>query len=103
MAPVDGSAPCLPDTASLLALGRRGGRLIELTPREFALLECLMRAPGKALSRALILEKVWGCSKHPLTNIVDVYIRQPRRKVDRDAPPALVQTVRGFGYKLRNS
>jgi two-component system, OmpR family, response regulator len=82
---------------------RRGERLIELTPREFALLECLMRAPGKVLSRALILEKVWGCSKHPLTNVVDVYIRQLRRKVDRDAPAALIQTVRGFGYKLRNS
>ena len=82
---------------------RRGERLIELTPREFALLECLMRAPGKVLSRALILEKVWGCSKHPLTNVVDVYIRQLRRKVDRDAPAALIQTVRGFGYKLRNA
>jgi DNA-binding response OmpR family regulator/HAMP domain-containing protein len=82
---------------------RRGERLIELTPREFALLECLMRTPGKVLSRALILEKVWGCSKHPLTNVVDVYIRQLRRKIDRDPPAALIQTVRGFGYKLRNS
>jgi two-component system, OmpR family, response regulator len=81
---------------------RRGERLIELTPREFALLECLMRAPGKVLSRALILEKVWGFSKHPLTNVVDVYIRQLRRKIDNDAPAALIQTVRGFGYKLRN-
>jgi DNA-binding response OmpR family regulator len=61
-----------------------------------------MRAPGKVLSRTLILETVWGCSKHPLTNVVDVYIRQLRRKVDRDAPVALIQTVRGFGYKLRN-
>jgi DNA-binding response OmpR family regulator len=61
-----------------------------------------MRAPGKVLSRTLILEKVWGCSKHPLTNVVDVYIRQLRRKVDRDAPVALIQTVRDFGYKLRN-
>jgi DNA-binding response OmpR family regulator len=82
---------------------RRGDRLIELTPREFALLECLMRAPGKVFSRPLILEKVWGCSKHPLTNVVDVYIRQLRNKVDRDAPVALIQTVRGFGYKLRSS
>jgi hypothetical protein len=64
-----------------------------LTPREFALLECLMRAPGKVLSRALILEKVWGCSKHPLTNVVDVCIRQLRRKLDRNAPAALIQTV----------
>jgi DNA-binding response OmpR family regulator len=62
-----------------------------------------MRAPGKVLSRALILEKVWGCSKHPLTNVVDVYIRQLRLKFDRDAPVALIQTVRGFGYKLRST
>jgi two-component system OmpR family response regulator len=80
---------------------RRGDRPIELTPREFALLECLLRAPGKVLSRPHILEKVWGCSKDPLTNVVDVYIRQLRRKVDRDAPIPLIQTVRGFGYKIR--
>jgi two-component system, OmpR family, response regulator len=82
---------------------RRGQRLIELTPREFALLECLMRSPGKVLSRPFLLEKVWGCSKHPLTNVVDVYIRQLRRKLDGAAPVSLIQTVRGFGYKLRNS
>jgi two-component system, OmpR family, response regulator len=82
---------------------RRGERLIELTPREFALLECLMRSPGKVLSRPFLLEKVWGYSKHPLTNVVDVYIRQLRRKVDRGAPVPLIQTVRGFGYKLRTS
>jgi two-component system, OmpR family, response regulator len=81
---------------------RRGDRLIELTPREFALLECLMRSPGKVLSRAVILEKVWGVSRHPLTNVVDVYIRQLRRKLDRDAPLPLIQTVRGFGYKIRD-
>lgn len=81
---------------------RRGGRLIELTPREFALLECLMHTPGQVLSRPLILEKVWGCSRHPLTNVVDVYIRQLRRKIDRDATIPLIQTVRGFGYKLRS-
>jgi two-component system, OmpR family, response regulator len=80
---------------------RRGDRAIQLTPREFALLECLMRAPGKVLSRPQILEKVWGCSKDPLTNVVDVYIRQLRRKLDRDAPVPLIQTVRGFGYKIR--
>jgi two-component system OmpR family response regulator len=81
---------------------RRGDRPIQLTPREFALLECLMRSPGKVLSRPLILEKVWGCSRHPLTNVVDVYIRQLRRKVDQDAPIPLLQTVRGFGYKIRS-
>jgi two-component system, OmpR family, response regulator len=80
---------------------RRADRPIQLTPREFALLECLLRAPGKVLSRPHILEKVWGCSKDPLTNVVDVYIRQLRRKVDRDARVPLIQTVRGFGYKIR--
>jgi DNA-binding response OmpR family regulator len=80
---------------------RRGGRLVELTPREFALLECLMCSPGKAVSRPLILEKVWGYSGHPLTNVVEVYIRHLRRKVDQDAPLPLIETVRGFGYRIR--
>ena len=60
-----------------------------------------MRSAGKVVSRRRILEKVWGCFKHPLTNVVEVYIRQLRRKIDRDAAPPLIQTVRGFGYKLR--
>jgi len=81
---------------------RRGGHLIALTPREFALLECLLGAPGQVLSRSLILEKVWGFSKHPLTNVVDVYIRQLRRKIDVNGAVPLIQTVRGFGYKLRS-
>ncbi len=81
---------------------RRGERAVELTPREFALLDYLMHSAGKVLSRALILEKVWGCSSHPLTNVVEVYIRQLRRKLDQDGAP-LIQTVRGFGYKLRDS
>jgi DNA-binding response OmpR family regulator len=79
----------------------RGERLIPLTPREFSLLECLMGSPGKVVSRTQILEQVWGCSKHPLTNVVEVYIRQLRRKVDQGAPP-LIETVRGFGYKMRS-
>jgi DNA-binding response OmpR family regulator len=80
---------------------RRGDRLVELTPREFALLECLMRSPGKVVGRPLILEKVWGYSGHPLTNVVEVYIRHLRRKVDQDAPIPLIETVRGFGYRIR--
>jgi two-component system, OmpR family, response regulator len=79
----------------------RGERLLALTPREFSLLECLMAAPGKVVSRAQILEQVWGCSTHPLTNVVEVYIRQLRRKVEQGAPEPLIQTVRGFGYKIR--
>jgi DNA-binding response OmpR family regulator len=80
---------------------RRGDRPVQLTPKEFALLECLMRTPGKVVSRALILEQVWGCSSHPLTNVVEVYIRHLRRKVDQGAPIPLIETVRGFGYRIR--
>ncbi len=79
---------------------RRGETLIDLTPKEFALLECFMRMPGKVLSRTRILEQVWGYSADPLTNVVDVYIRQLRRKIDDDYELKLLKTVRGFGYKL---
>jgi len=79
---------------------RRGDTPIELTPKEFALLECLMRMPGKVLSRTRILEQVWGYSTDPLTNVVDVYIRQLRRKIDDDYELKLLKTVRGFGYKM---
>jgi two-component system, OmpR family, response regulator len=81
---------------------RRGDQPVQLTPKEFALLQCLMRTPGKVVSRPLILEQVWGCSSHPLTNVVDVYIRHLRRKVDQDAPISLIETVRGFGYRIRD-
>jgi DNA-binding response OmpR family regulator len=79
---------------------RRGDTAIDLTPKEFALLECFMRAPGKVLSRTRILEQVWGYSADPLTNVVDVYIRQLRRKIDDDFELKLLKTVRGFGYKI---
>ncbi len=79
---------------------RRGETVIELTPKEFSLLECFMRMPGKVLSRTRILEQVWGYSADPLTNVVDVYIRQLRRKIDDDYAIKLLKTVRGFGYKL---
>lgn len=82
---------------------RRGETLIDLTPKEFALLECFMRLPGKVLSRTRILEQVWGYSADPLTNVVDVYIRQLRRKIDDDYQLKLLKTVRGFGYKLDSS
>ena len=78
----------------------RGETLIDLTPKEFALLECFMRMPGRVLSRTRILEQVWGYSADPLTNVVDVYIRQLRRKIDDDFDLKLLKTVRGFGYKL---
>lgn len=79
---------------------RRGDTVIDLTPKEFALLECFMRMPGKVLSRTRILEQVWGYSADPLTNVVDVYIRQLRRKIDDDFELKLLKTVRGYGYKM---
>jgi DNA-binding response OmpR family regulator len=79
---------------------RRGDNLIELTPKEFALLECFMRMPGKVLSRTRILEQVWGYSADPMTNVVDVYIRQLRRKIDDEYDLKLLKTVRGYGYKI---
>jgi DNA-binding response OmpR family regulator len=78
----------------------RGDTVIDLTPKEFALLECFMRMPGKVLSRTRILEQVWGYSADPLTNVVDVYIRQLRRKIDDDFELKLLKTVRGYGYKM---
>lgn len=79
---------------------KRAEILIDLTPKEFALLECFMRMPGKVLSRTRILEQVWGYSADPLTNVVDVYIRQLRRKIDDGHDLKLLQTVRGYGYKI---
>lgn len=79
---------------------RRGDNLIDLTAKEFVLLECFMRSPGKVLSRTRILEQVWGYSADPLTNVVDVYIRQLRRKIDDEYDLKLLKTVRGFGYKI---
>ncbi len=79
---------------------RRAGRAIKLTPKEFSLLECLMRSPGKVLSKTKILENAWGYSSDPLTNVVEVYIRHLRRKIDEGFDQALIKTVRGFGYKI---
>jgi DNA-binding response OmpR family regulator len=79
---------------------RRGDQRIELTPKEFTLLEYFMGAPGKVLSRTRILEQVWGYNADPLTNVVDVYVRQLRRKIDDGYDEKLLKTVRGYGYKL---
>lgn len=78
----------------------RAGRTIELTSMEYALLEFLMVEAGKVVSRARILETVWGTTSDPLTNVVDVYIRRLRAKIDEDFSPALIKTIRGRGYRL---
>lgn len=79
----------------------RGGRRIELTAREFALLEQLMRAPGRVFTRVQICEQVWSYDFDPGTNIVDVYVQRLRKKVDGDAPVKLIETIRGVGYRLK--
>jgi len=81
----------------------RGGQPLQLTARELALLELLMSAPGRLFSRERILANVWGTNEDPLTNIVDVYIRRLRAKIDDTHPEKLFETVRGAGYRLRDS
>ena len=113
-------------TARIRALGRRGGEskpavlrvadltldtvtrqaqrgvvAFELTTREYRLLEFLMRSPGRICGRMAILEKVWDYDFDPGTNLVDVYIRRLREKLDADFEPKLLHTVRGVGYVLK--
>lgn len=78
----------------------RANKTIELTPKEYALLEYFMSHPDKVLSRTRILEKVWGYNADPMTNIVEVCIRNLRRKVDENFDKPVIKTVRGFGYKI---
>jgi DNA-binding response OmpR family regulator len=78
----------------------RAGRRIELTSKEFALLEYLMRNAGRRITRAMIIEHVWNLSFDTCTNVVDVYINYLRRKVDDGANKRLIHTIRGVGYEL---
>jgi heavy metal response regulator len=79
----------------------RDGRLIQLTSKEFALLECFMRHPDQVLSRTILAEKVWDETFDAFTNVIDVYVNYLRNKIDRDFSPKLIHTVRGAGYVLR--
>src|ERR1700761_8626668 len=79
---------------------RRAGKRIELTPKEYALLEYLAANPGRVFSRTMIIEHVWDQSFEGLTNIVDVYVRHLRTKVDDPFPTKLIRTVRGVGYGM---
>jgi DNA-binding response OmpR family regulator len=76
----------------------RSGKKIELTTREYRLLELFMRSPGRVYGRMTILEKVWDYNFDPGTNVVDVYVRRLREKVDIDFEPKLLHAVRGAGY-----
>jgi DNA-binding response OmpR family regulator len=80
---------------------KRAGRKIELTPKEFALLEYLMRNAGAKVTRAQIIEHVWKLSFDTMTNVVDVYINYLRKKVDAASDRKLIHTIRGVGYQLK--
>src|SRR5579859_1490407 len=79
---------------------QRGGRSIDLSPKEFALLEFLMIHRGQAVSRSAIVEQVWKLNFDTMTNVVDVYINYLRRKIDSGFDRALIRTVRGVGYQI---
>jgi heavy metal response regulator len=81
----------------------RNGQEIELTSKEYALLEYLMRNPEKVLTRAMIAEHVWDYHFDSLTNVIDVYVNYLRKKVDRDYEPKLIHTIRGVGYTMKKA
>jgi two-component system OmpR family response regulator len=97
--PVLTAGPLRLDPAARTA--HHGDTRIELTLKEFALLEALMRRPGEAVSRFELLECAWDDSYDNRSNIVDVYIGYLRQKVDRPFGSDNIETVRGFGYRLR--
>jgi heavy metal response regulator len=79
----------------------RGGVKIDLTAREFALLDYFMRNPGRVLTRTMIAEHVWDYSFDTSTNVIDVYVNYLRKKIDAEREPKLLHTVRGVGYMLQ--
>lgn len=81
----------------------RAGRHLDLQPREFVLLEYLMRNAGRVVSKTMIIEHVWGYDFDPLTNVVDVLVSRLRHKIDRDFEKKLIQTYRGVGYAIKVS
>jgi len=78
----------------------RGGRSVELSNKEFALLEYLMRCQGRVVTRNMIAEHVWNLDFHTSTNVIEVYINYLRKKIDAEAPVKLIRTLRGRGYQL---
>jgi two-component system OmpR family response regulator len=78
----------------------RGGEPINLQPREYRLLEYLMRHPGQVVTRAMLLEQVWGYHFDPQTNVIDVHISRLRSKIDKDFDRPLLKTIRGAGYTV---
>jgi DNA-binding response OmpR family regulator len=84
-------------------VARRGARRIDLTTREFSLLECLMRSPGRVFTRVQLCQHVWEYHFDPESNLVDVYINRLRRKIDDGETTKLIQTVRGAGYRIEDA
>jgi len=78
----------------------RGGRIIDLSPKEYALLEFLLRHHGRPVTRSAIIEQVWRMHSESITNVVDVYINYLRRKIDTGANRPLIRTIRGVGYQI---
>ena len=85
----------------LARMVKRGGQALDLLPREFRLLEYLMRHAGQVVTRTMLLEHVWDYHFDPQTNVIDVHISRLRQKIDRGFSHALLHTVRGAGYSLR--
>jgi len=81
---------------------KRGTREIELTPKEYALLEYFMRNPNRILTRALITEHVWDYHFDPETNVIDVYVNYLRKKIDQGFEKKLIHTIRGSGYMMKD-
>ncbi|HYM16637.1 MAG TPA: response regulator transcription factor [Dehalococcoidia bacterium] len=79
---------------------RRGDRVLELTTKEYALLEYMLRNPGRVLTRTMITERVWNYDTLNAANVIDVYIGHLRRKIDDGMPVKLIHTIRGAGYKI---
>jgi DNA-binding response OmpR family regulator len=79
----------------------RNGSRLELTAKEYAIIEYFMRRPNAVVTRTMLGESVWDYEFDGLSNIIDVYVRRLRQKIDREGQPSLIQTVRGAGYRLR--
>lgn len=79
---------------------RRGGRLLSLTRTEFRLLECLLRRPGRVVTRQALTETLWGFEKEVEANTLDAFVRLLRQKIDRANEPTMIRTVRGIGYRI---
>ncbi len=84
-------------------VARRDGAPIEILPREFQLLEYLMRRPGQVVTRAMLLEEVWHYRFVPQTNLVDVHLGRLRRKIDLPGAPSMIDSIKGVGFSFRAS